>query len=153
MANPIVAFFTANIGKENYQGPSSAGNWLNGVFTEAAEGMISKRFEVRPEMLNPGQTLHGGIIALMLDEIIGIACFSLHREFIYTTVSLNVNYLKPARVGETVIGKAQVLRPGNQIVAMEAELYNQEGKLLAKASSNMVRTPQRNLFYQGSKEP
>lgn len=150
MANPIVDFFSANIGKEGYQGPSTAGNWLKGVFIEVGEGVIHKRFEVRPEMLNPAQTLHGGIIALMLDEIIGIACFSLNKEFIYTTVNLNVNYLRPAKVGERVVGIAKTLRPGNQIVAMEAELYNEAGKLLAKASSNMARTPQRNPFYQSA---
>lgn len=88
MSNPIVEIFAARIGKVTEDGPSAVGNWLAGTVREAKEGEVTVRFTVRQEMTNPVGTIHGGMVSLMCDEVIGMTCFSLYNEFHFTSINL-----------------------------------------------------------------
>jgi len=139
MENSIVQYLQSTIGT-SAEGPSPAGNWLNGILRAATEGNITVEYTVRPEMCNPVGTIHGGMLALMIDEVIGIATFSLQTEFIYTTVNLSLDYLSNGRKGDVITTKATVVRKGKSIINVSAEITNATGKTLVKATSNMVRT-------------
>lgn len=64
-------FLKSHIGKEVSQSPSPFMAWLKPVITEVIEGSITFQHTVRREMTNPFGTLHGGIIAAMIDDAIG----------------------------------------------------------------------------------
>jgi uncharacterized protein (TIGR00369 family) len=103
-------------------------------------GSMSLEFQVRAEMANPVGLLHGGIQNTMLDEAIGLAVLTLGHEHFYVSINLSVDYLGQARVGETVIAQARVLRNGQRIIHAEGTLTRDDGKLICRATSNLVRS-------------
>jgi len=139
--NKIIEFFKANIGKNAADiSPSPLGRWLNGKLIAAEEGSVEVEFVVREEMTNPAKILHGGTIASMLDDVMGMTVFMLGRESFYTTVNLNVDYLLPAKVGDTILAKSKIIRAGKTVINIECAIYNIDKKIVAKCSSNMVVT-------------
>jgi len=140
MSNPIVEIFAARIGEVTKDGPSAVGNWLAGTVQEAKEGEVTIRFTVRKEMTNPVGTIHGGMVSLMCDEVIGMACFSLYNEYHFTSINLTVDFLSAAREGDVLDVCAKVVRKGRTIINLECTVTNETGKLIARAQQNMVRT-------------
>lgn len=121
---------------------SPTGVWLNGVLQQVESDCIKATYTVRPEMANPAGILHGGMASTILDDIMGLTVYSLEREAFFATVSLNVEFLANVQVGETVTATAEVVKSGRSVVFMQASLHNEEGKLLVKASSNLVAAAQ-----------
>ena len=70
----------------------------------------------------------------------GAAGFTIGRPTGYATINMNIDYLNSAKAGEKVIGEGVIIRAGKNIMHAEARLYNEEGKLLSKASSNLIAT-------------
>jgi len=140
MSNPIVEMFASQVGKGIESGPSPVGNWLAGTMCEVKEGEVTVRFEVRENMTNPVGGIHGGIISLMCDEVIGMTCFSLYNEYHFTSINLVVDFLSAAKVGDVLDVCAKVVRKGRTIINLECTVTNEAGKLIAKAQQNMART-------------
>jgi len=138
--NKIVAILKSNIGNVFKENPSKFGAWFGGKLIEVEEGKLSAEYRVRTEMLNGIGTLHGGVIAGILDDLMGTAVVSLGSKNCYTTVNLNIDYFYPAKEGDVVTAKAFMVKKGNVIHHVQAELWNLAiGKLLAKGSSNLLK--------------
>lgn len=119
---------------------SMAGRWLNYKLIYVGIGEIEATIEVRTEMTNPNQMLHGGMIAMICDELCGLAFYSTGCQTFYTTVNLAVDYLYSAPIGSTVIAKSRVIRSGKKIANTECYIYDQNGNIIAHAKSNLVNT-------------
>jgi uncharacterized protein (TIGR00369 family) len=128
--------------EEDYESPSPYMRWLQGRLVRVEEGSVGVQFQVREEMCNPAAILHGGVISGMLDEVAGIAVFSLGRDRFFTSVNLQVDFLRPAHLGDEVTVNAQVIRAGKRIIHLEAQL-KREDTLLAKAATNLISTGQK----------
>jgi acyl-coenzyme A thioesterase 13 len=139
MGNRVLELFKQNIGKP-FASPSPVGKWLDGVLKEAEEGFLVADYLVKPEFANPMGVMHGGIYAVMMDDLMGALVFSLNNEFLFTTVNLAIDYLSSAKIGETVTVKAEVIKAGKNIIHCECKLYNASGKLLTKSISNLAKT-------------
>ena len=149
MSNPIVQFLKQQIGQFASNSPSGVSKWLNGTLLDVEEGKIKVELVVREDMLNPAGTLHGGMAALIMDEVIGMTVFSLHNENFYTSINLAVDFLKTAKIGEVIIAQTQVVRHGRNIVNVKCEITNSEGRIISNGLSNLIRTENKNPFYQG----
>lgn len=146
MENPIIAFFKSQIGKDSSQSPSPVARWLEGTLLEAEEGHLVTAYVIRPDMTNPSGGLHGGIISLIMDELMGAAVFSLKNEYLYTSVNLIVDFLRPARAGDKLVATATVYRKGRKIMNVECVIVNEAGKVVARGTSNLVRTEVKNML-------
>ncbi len=140
MSNPIVEMLRPQIGQTHRDSPSPVGKWLKGVLQDVKEGEATMEFVVRHDMTNPVGTIHGGIISLMCDEVIGLTAFTLYNEYHFTSVNLVVDFLATAKEGDTLSVCAKVVRKGRTIINLECKVTNTTGKLIAKAQQNMVRT-------------
>ncbi len=139
--NKALDFFKQALGKEAKEGsPSALGRWLNGVLVEAEEGSLVVSFLVRPEFGNPAGMIHGGIYAAIFDEVIGMTTFTLGQPEFYAAINLNVDFLRPSQIGETITVKSAVVRSGKSMTHVQAEIYGPDGKIRAKASSNLAKT-------------
>lgn len=137
----MIEYFKANIGKKVSEGnPIPLIKWLDGTLHDAREGSLTFKHVVKPEFTNPIGILHGGIASTFMDDVIGATVFSLGKPFIYVSLSLNVDFLNPAKLGEEIFVSAEVIRNGENIIHLEAKIVNSEGKLVAKATSNMAKT-------------
>jgi uncharacterized protein (TIGR00369 family) len=140
MSNAFLERIQQWVGRKITESRSPAGNWLGFVLKEINEGEVALEFTVRPEMINPLGTLHGGIMSTMIDEAMGWAVHSLGLPVMYTTVNLQVDFLYGAREGETVIARAKVIRQGKKIANVSCEVFGENVSLLARGSSNLVAT-------------
>ncbi len=132
--------------QENYLGKkvtdslSAAGNWMEFTLEKIEKGMAEISLVVKNEMTNPYKNIHGGMMALVIDETIGWAVVSLDTENYYTSLNLNVDFLYAIRQGERLWSKATVIRQGKKIIHVECVVVDGQGNLLGKASSNLIVT-------------
>jgi uncharacterized protein (TIGR00369 family) len=117
---------------------------LLGVELEAAEpGSATLRFTIREELLQNNRVVHGGAIASLIDSATAFALIPLLKEDeTATTVDLTITYVRPLTKG-VVRSTAKVLRAGNRIVAMSAEVFDEAGSLAATALTTYLRMTKR----------
>lgn len=75
---------------------------------------------------------HGGALASLADTAMGAVCATFDKKVV--TLSMNMNYLKPAPAEELVRAVARTVHNGRSTVVAEAELLNCDDILLAKTS-------------------
>ena len=137
----IIAYLNSNLNKKIADGnPNPITTWLDGTLIKASAGSITAEFTVREDQCNHAQVMHGGIITTILDEIMGMTLITVEIEHLYVTINLHVDFLFGAKAGEKVTAISEVYRVGKKIANVEAKLYNAEGKLLAKSTSNLAAT-------------
>lgn len=102
------------------------------------KGEIEIAFHPDARMLNPNGTVQGGFVAAMLDDTMGPALVSMSGGTIMpSSIDLNVSFLKPVMPGR-VIGRGRVVKRGRSVVFLEAELFDEAGMLLARATSSAL---------------
>jgi uncharacterized protein (TIGR00369 family) len=84
------------------------------------------------------QTVHGGLTATVLDEIMTWACAVGTKRFAYCA-ELNMRYLHPVRPGRQMVASAELVadRRGRLFEA-KAELRDAAGTLLASATGKYL---------------
>ncbi|MCS6822652.1 MAG: PaaI family thioesterase [Cytophagaceae bacterium] len=128
------------VGTHFTENPSAFGRWLNPVVVEVTQDKITVEFTVRENMTNAAGMLHGGIIAGIADEMMGMhAMLGIHEGF-FVSVSLQVNYLYGAKQGEVLRVESCLLRRGKTIAHVECLIKNADGIVVAKATSSLART-------------
>ena len=138
--NPRLEFFRSQIGKDLANSISPFGRWLCGTLRSADYGSMSVEFVIREDMTNPGGVLHGGAAAAIMDDVSGMMVYALGREFVYTSVNLNCDFLNPAWQGDVLLANARVIRAGRNVVHCECEIVTPEGKIVAKSATNLIQT-------------
>lgn len=137
----ILAYLNANLNKKIADGnPNPISTWLDGTLIKASAGSITAEFTVREDQCNHAQIMHGGIITTILDEIMGMTLITVEIDHLYVTINLSIDFLFGAKAGEKVTAVSEVYRVGKKIANVEAKLYNADGKLLAKSTSNLAAT-------------
>lgn len=106
----------------------------------AEEGRVVVRMTVREFHYNPLGTVHGGVLATLLDTATGCAVHStLPAGVGYTSIDLTTKYLRPVTVdsGElTCVGT--VISRGRRTALAQAELTDERGRLVAHATSSCL---------------
>jgi uncharacterized protein (TIGR00369 family) len=108
---------------------------------DAVKGWARIAFTARPEFLNPAGFVQGGFVTAMLDDTMGPAVLLATEGRSYTvTTSLNVNFIAPARAG-AFTGEGRIVNLGKTIAFLAAELRDQDGALVATATSSARLVP------------
>ncbi len=84
---------------------------------------------------------HGGIIATVMDEIMGVL-LAVNRNWVQSataTAYLNTRYLKPVRTPQAVLVTARFTRVEGRKYFLHAELVNGEEEVLAEAEALFVK--------------
>lgn len=139
--NQAVQTLKSYIGKEFVVSPSPYTHWLKPIILEAEEGDLSCKYTVRKEWTNPMGTLHGGVTASIMDDVIGASVYSLGVDSFHTTLNLVVDYFAPAIEGDVIIAHGQIIKKGKQIVNAQCEIWNfDKSRMLARGYSNLLNT-------------
>jgi uncharacterized protein (TIGR00369 family) len=109
--------------------------------TEAREGVVVMELDVEERHTSPPGSAHGGILVDVADAAMGCAYGTLldDENATWTTVELKVNYLRPGWPGTHVRAEGRVVHAGRTLALTECDVTNEEGKLLARASSTVMR--------------
>jgi len=132
-------FLRSFAGKVVSGSPSPFMDWLQPVVISAEFGALSFSYIVRKEMTNPQGTLHGGITAAIIDDLIGATVYGMGLSNIYTTVNNVIDYFATAREGDLIIAQTTVVKRGKRIINLQCEVFLPAKKrLIAKGYSNML---------------
>jgi len=97
---------------------------------------IVGRFRLGEEYQGGSGFLHGGIIALLLDEAMSKAS-RFHGEHA-VTADLRVQYKKPIRANTEIVVEGFVARREGRQLYHEGEIRNEAGELLARGEGRFV---------------
>jgi uncharacterized protein (TIGR00369 family) len=99
---------------------------------DSDDGSARIAFEVTDEHLNPAGTLHGGVLATLVDTAMGTAVRSATGEDdVPATSQLTVTYLRPGTTGPLEV-TARLRTRGEHLTVCEAEV-EQDGKSIGHA--------------------
>ena len=112
------------------------------VAVSQAEKSVEVEFEAKAELLlNPMKQVQGGYLCAMLDECMSVACMvASGMTHVAPTAEMKTTFFRPAQPGK-LKGIGRVAKWGRTIALTEGELYDAEGRLLAKATGTAVPTP------------
>ena len=99
-------------------------------------GHVFGRFKLAKEYQGSMGMLHGGIIALLLDEAMGKVCKLSDVRAV--TAELSVRYLKPIPVGHEIVVEAFQLRREGRQLYHEGEIRDAAGIVLARGTGRFV---------------
>lgn len=98
---------------------------------EAADGKATLAVEVDDRHLNPAGTVHGGMLATLVDATMGAAIRSAVDDETPATSQLSLTYLRPGKPGRLVV-TAAVRKRGENLTVCEADVA-QDGNSLVHA--------------------
>jgi uncharacterized protein (TIGR00369 family) len=106
--------------------------------TAVSEGRATIEFEAGAQHTNPRGTLHGGILCDIADAAMALAYGStLAEDETFTTLELKINFLKPVWKAK-LTAEGRVVKRGRTIGLTECDITDQEGSLVARASSTCM---------------
>lgn len=110
---------------------------------EVEEGRIVFTAKARPDFANPLGALHGGIAATLLDSAMGCAVHTtLPAGMVYTSLDISVRYIRAGAIdGSELRAEGRVVHRGRKIRTAEATLTDENGRLLATATSSLMVMP------------
>jgi uncharacterized protein (TIGR00369 family) len=100
--------------------------------------VVTAKFTPRPEHAGFKRTLHGGLIATLLDEAMVWACAVQTRRFAFSA-EMSVRFLRPAEPGQelAIIGELTENRR-NRVFETKSELRDAQGQALASATGKYL---------------
>ncbi len=109
----------------------------------AAKGEAAFALEPAEFHYNPLGTVHGGVLATMLDSAVACAVHTtLDKGYAYTTLTLEVKYVRAASAASgrlTATGK--VVTRGRQIATAEGAVTDARGRVFATATTTCLIFP------------
>jgi uncharacterized protein (TIGR00369 family) len=119
--------------------PSPIGQLVGMTLVSAVEGDVVFGCVADESFYNPVGTVHGGLVCTLLDSATASAVHSmLPPGRAFTTIDLNVSYLRAVRAGDELRAHGWVSKPGSRVCFAEADVRTPDGKLVAKASSSLL---------------
>jgi uncharacterized protein (TIGR00369 family) len=105
-----------------------------GPLARIEDGEIHIDFEVPSEFDGFGGVVHGGIVATILDEAMGMSCSRIHQIKGAVTANLNITFRSPVRSGKPISVRAKSDREGRKFNC-SAEIRDADSNVLAEATS------------------
>ena len=121
------------------KGSQLVGFSLTGV--DQASRTVEVAFTASEDFCNPMRQIQGGYLCVMLDECMSVACMvASGMTSVAPTLEMKTSFFRPATPGP-MRGVGRVVRWGKTIAFTEGELYDAEGRLVAKATGTAIPTP------------
>ncbi len=80
--------------------------------------------------------VHGGYLAMLLDEAMAHACGSLGKQAF--TAEITVRYLKPANVGQSIRVEAQIDNLKPRVIDTSGSIFDADDNIIAKAKAKFM---------------
>ena len=98
------------------------------------------RMRVDERFLNPAGIVQGGFLSAMMDSAMGAsAVLSVKDRKVYVAnTEMKSSFLRPVRNGDVLTCTASVLKPGNVVAFLRAQVRDDAGALVATASSTYL---------------
>jgi uncharacterized protein (TIGR00369 family) len=123
--------------------PTGVATLLDIRCPEVEDGRIVFTCKTRDEFANPLGQLHGGIAATLLDSAMACAVHTtLPANQAYTSLDISVRYVRPGEIdGGELRAEGRVMHRGRKVCTAEATLHDEDGRLIATATSSLMIIP------------
>ena len=115
---------------------------LGARIAEAEPGRVVIELPVGPQHRHGEGVVQGGVITQIADAAMGITLATLQEDGMWnTTIELKINFLRPVIEGRLrAIGR--VVEMKQTLFFSEADVIDEKGRLVARASSTCMPVPQ-----------
>lgn len=114
------------------------------------EGWIE--FSMRPQgyMLNLAGTVHGGVLATLVDSALTCALVTrLEKGFACTTIDLQMRFFRPAHLSaELLTARAEIVNMSRSLGTTVGEIRDNKNRLLVHATSTLAIAPATSLVQE-----
>jgi uncharacterized protein (TIGR00369 family) len=111
---------------------------------KAQPGRTVWRMRADERFANPAGIVQGGFVGAMADSAMGSATVTFAREqgrkVFSSNVEMKTSFLAPARVGTVLECTATVVSGGSRVAFVEAQVVDDRGTTVARASSTYLFT-------------
>ncbi len=129
--------------------PASETMGFSMLRVDQANKEIEVAFEGRQAFTNPAGQIQGGFLCAMLDETMSVAgVVASNMTAFMPTLEMKTSFLRPALPGR-LICVGRVVKWGKAIAFLEGELYDDQRRLLAKATSTAMPQPFKSIKRPG----
>jgi uncharacterized protein (TIGR00369 family) len=112
---------------------------LGMVIDRITDNEVSGHLTVVKQLCTSGAILHGGAIMAFADTLGAIGAFvNLPSGARTSTVESKTNFVRAARLGETVTATSRLLNKGRTLMLWQTELRNEEAKLIALVTQSQI---------------
>ena len=115
---------------------------LGARITESEPGRVVLELEAGPQHRHGGGVVQGGVITQIADAAMGMSLATLQENGMWnTTIELKINFIRPVVSGRIrAIGR--VVEMKQTLLFSEADVLDDEGRLVARASSTCLAVPE-----------
>lgn len=110
---------------------------------KSVPGVTVWEMDAEERFANPVGVVQGGLVSALADSAMAASTVTFNRErkVFAANTDLRISFLKAARTGQTLTCTARVIAGGRRTTFVEAEVVDETGTLVAKASSTYLLTP------------
>ena len=117
-------------------GRFGASLYLGYTFESVEEGRVCLGFEPTAEHANLFQTVHGGVLAGLLDTAMGCALITLLNAGEHDTIiDLQAKFIRPVMIGGRYSVDAKIEHRGRRHCTMSGRIVDADGKLYVTGTS------------------
>ena len=115
---------------------------LGARISEAEPGRVVLELVAGPQHRHGGGVVQGGVITQIADAAMGMSLATLQQEGMWnTTIELKINFLRPVVKG-TLRAIGRVIEMKQTLLFSEADVVDDQGRLVARASSTCMPVPE-----------
>ena len=92
-------------------------------FREISENEYEFKAIIKEFHLNKRQITHGGFICSLIDAGAGTAVYRASNNQSCVTVSLDVKFIAPSKLGDEIVGKVNILKKTKSMLFINCNLY------------------------------
>jgi len=116
--------------------------YLGVRFTAMTPGRLVATMDVRDELLTPFKTLHGGVMAGLVDHVLGCVLYPLMpRGQWAATTEFKLNYLAPVFGGVTLRAESTVISLGRRTAVVRVEVSSGDNLVCVAQGTLLVSEP------------
>ena len=115
--------------------------YLGVKFVDFTPGRLVATLTIRDELLTPFKTLHGGVMAGLVDHVLGCVLYPLMQRGQWAaTTEFKLNYLAAVR-GGTLIAESTVVSFTKRTAVVRCEVSNEEQLVCVAQGTLLVTDP------------
>ena len=112
--------------------------WLGIKVLDVLPGACTLEMKVRKQMTNGFGVAHGAITYALADSALAFASNGLGRQAM--SVETSISHLKPVKVGDRLLARAEQQHVGNKIALYQIRIVNQREELVAVFRGHVYRS-------------
>lgn len=111
--------------------------WLGIERIDEHEGYCKLKMQLRPEMCNGFEIIHGGVTFSFADSALAFACNSSGKHAV--SIECSISHIKSLKAGENIFAIAELQSLSNKIGIYHVRVERENGELVALFKGTVFR--------------